>query len=444
MARVISRSIVSRVPWRTTWPVALVWLATRGGLVWLLMDREHSVLGDVRYYRDSLALMGVNGLDQTLVEYPVPGVALVAFPYAIVKLLGHISWYSAVVSGLAVATDAAFIGMLVRARAWGRHDHLWRGITPAEWVWLLGVPALGATTYARFDLVPGILVGVAVLYAGHRPAFAGIMAACATSLKYWPAMVLPALAAPRRSRTRVLAAVAGAGSVLAVGSLAVGGWSRLFSPFTWQGDRGLQIESIAGTPAMVAWALFKRPWHDSYTDYNAWEIFGPGVHLLEWVSRIGTIVVVAALGWLWWQAWRHLDHPRDDEVVDAVVWLVLAAVTAFIVTSKVFSPQYLLWALPAAAGGLAVAHNPDTWRRLLRWSALLVLAMAMTQVFFPLWYGPLLHHNGWSVPTVALLALRNLIVLGLCAAAFRESWRVLHTAHRPSATQATAPGTPRA
>jgi hypothetical protein len=429
---------VSRIPWRSTWPVALIWLATRGGLVWLLMDRERAVLGDVTYYRDSLALMGANGLDHTLVEYPVPGVALVAFPYAIVRMLGHLSWYSAVVSSLAFAADAAFIGMLVRARAWGRHDHAWRGITPAEWVWLLGVPALGATTYARFDLVPGILVGVAVLYAGHRPAFAGVMAACATSLKYWPAMVLPALAAPQRSRSLVLVAVAGAGSALALASLVVGGWSRLFSPFTWQGDRGLQIESIAGTLAMVAWALLKGPWHSAYTEHNAWEVFGPGVHVLEWACRIGALVVVAALGWLWWRAWRHLEHPRDEEVVDAVVWLVLAAVTGFVVTSKVFSPQYLLWALPAAAAGLAVVHNGETWRRLLWWSGLLVLAMAMTQVFFPLWYGPLLRHTGWSVASVALLALRNLTVLGLCVAAFRESWRVLHTAHLPTAPEVTA------
>jgi len=425
----VKRSWIYRIPLRSTWPVALTWLATRGFVVWLLIDREHSVLGDVRYYADSLAAVNGHGLSQTLVEYPVPGALLVAFPYAVVDLLGHLSWYATLVSALAILTDAAFLGMLVRARFWGRHDHSWRGIMAAEWVWLLGVPALGATTYARFDLVPGILVGVAVLYAAHRPGFAGVMAAIATSLKYWPAMVLPALAAPRRSRMRVLTAIAGAGGLLAVASLVLGGWSRLFSPFTWQGDRGLQIESIAGTPAMMAWALFRRPWHTSDTSYNAWEVFGPGVHLLETVCQVGTIILALALGRLWWQAWRHLDHPRDEQVVDAVTWLVLAAVTGFIVTSKVFSPQYLLWALPAAAAGLAVVHDGQTWRRLAWWSGVLVLAMGMTQIFFPLWYTPLIHHIGWTIPYVALLAVRNLIVLGLCFFAFRESWRILQSAH---------------
>jgi len=420
---------MSRGPRISRWPVAAVWLVTRGGLVWLLMTRENSVFGDVDYYRESLDALGAQGLANTLVEYPVPGVALVALPYVVVNLLGHLAWYSAMVAGLAIATDVAFLGMLVRARNWGHHDHVWKGITPAEWVWLLGVPALGATSYARFDLVPGILVGVAVLYAAHRPGFAGVMAACATSLKYWPAMVLPALLAPRASRKRVLTAVAATGGLLAFASLAVGGWARLFSPFTWQGDRGLQIESIAGTPEMVAWAIWHRPWHTRYTTYNAWEVFGPGTHLLVGLCRVASLLLVVALGYLWWQAWRRLTRPDGDEVVDAVIWLSLASVTGFVVTSKVFSPQYLLWMLPAAAAGLAVLHNVESWWRLCRWAGVLVFTMAITQPIFPLWYGPLLDHEPWTLPMVALLTLRNTLVLWLAVQALLEARRVLLTAH---------------
>lgn len=420
------------------WPVWLVWLVTRAGVLVLLATFQDSVLGDLEYYRDSLAALGDKGLDQTLIEYPAPGVALVAIPYAILEWFGRMEWYTTVVPALAVITDGMFLGLLVRARRWGRHDHVWRGLTPAEWVWLLGVPALGATTYARFDLVPGILVGVAVLYAAHRPAFAGMMAAIATSLKYWPALALPAIAAPRRSRMGVLASVAATGGVLALGSVLVGGWHRLFSPFTWQGDRGIQIESIAGTPGMVLWAIFEDPWRTSNTPYNAWEVFGPGVALLEQGTRVLTLVLVLVLGWLWWQAWRHLDHPDDDEVVDAVAWLVLAAVLGFVVSSKVFSPQYLLWALPCAAAGLAVLHNAESWRRMMRWSAVLLVAIAITQPIYPVFYGSLMRHGDWSIPLVALLALRNVLVVWLMVTAFRESWRVLHTAHLPSSESAEA------
>jgi hypothetical protein len=418
------------------WPALLVWLGTRALLIWLLAQREHSVIGDLRYYADSLHDLHAQGVANTLVEYPVPGFALVALPYALLDQLGHVDKYTTLVPALAVLTDLAFLGMLMRARRWGRHDHSRWSVTAAEWVWLIGVPALGATAYARFDLMPGILVGVAVLYAAHRPAFAGVMAACATSLKYWPAMVLPAVAAPRQSRLRVLAGIAVAGGVLAIGSFLAGGWDRLFSPFTWQGDRGLQVESISSTPLMIIWSFAGHPWHVGNTPHNAVEIMGPGVSALEWVCRLATIVVALGLGWVWWTAWRHLEHPGDDEVVDAVVWMALAAVLGFVVTSKVFSPQYLLWALPAAAAGLAVLHDAETWRRLAKWSAWLVLACGMTHVFFPLYYGGLAYHTGWSIATVALLAARNLIIVCLFVAAFREAWRVLHTTHVPRSVAA--------
>lgn len=420
------------------WPALLVWACTRAILVALLATRESGVIGDLRYYADSLHALDTQGVANTLVEYPVPGLALVAFPYAVVDWLGHLELYTRLVPALAILTDLAFLGLLMRARRWGRHDHTRWQITPAEWMWLLGVPALGATAYARFDLVPGVLVGIAVLYAAHRPAFAGAVAACATSLKYWPAMVLPAVAAPRQSRLRALAGIAVAGGVLAVGSLIAGGWDRLFSPFTWQGDRGLQVESIAGTPAMIAWAVSDAPWHVSFTEHNAVEIAGPMVDGLEWVCRLATIVVALALGRLWWTAWRHLEGPQDDEVVDAMVWIALAAVLGFVVTSKVFSPQYLLWALPAAAAGLAILHHADTWRRLAKWSAWLLLATGMTHIFFPLYYGGLAEYTGWTPATVALLAARNLIIVGLFVSAYREAWRVLHTTHVPRSVSARA------
>lgn len=428
------------------WPAVLVWAVTRGLTLWLLVDRERSVTGDVQYYRSSLDALAETGVGQTLVEYPVPGLGLLALPWALLELLGRPGLYAPTVATLALLTDAAFLGLLMHTRRWGRHDHTLAGITTAEWVWLLAVPALGATVYARFDLVPGILVGVAVLYAAHRPAVAAGIAAVATSLKYWPAIMLPSLAALRASRRRVAATVAAVGGVLALASLVSGGWERLFTPFTWQGDRGLQIESVAATPAMIGWALGPGPYSSAYTQHNAWEIFGPGVGLLLWLTRMATIALVVVLGLLWWRAWRSLADPSQGRAVDAVVWLCLAAVAGFIVTSKVFSPQYLLWLLPAAAAGLVAVRDEACWRRLRSWACLLVVATALTQPFFPLWYGPLLDHRESSLQMVALLAVRNALVLWLFLSAVREAWRALSTsAPSPgwsaSTSAANRPGT---
>ena len=60
--------------------------------------------------------------------------------------------YAALVAVFALAADAAFTVLLLSKQPV-------RPVAPRS-RWLLAVPLLGATTYARFDLVPGILAGV--------------------------------------------------------------------------------------------------------------------------------------------------------------------------------------------------------------------------------------------------------------------------------------------
>ena len=64
--------------------------------------------------------------------------------------------YAALLAAFALVADAAFtVPLYCCAGAPGRAGALA--------VWLLGVPLLGATTFARFDLVPGMLAGAALL-----------------------------------------------------------------------------------------------------------------------------------------------------------------------------------------------------------------------------------------------------------------------------------------
>ncbi|HSE70751.1 MAG TPA: glycosyltransferase 87 family protein [Nocardioidaceae bacterium] len=395
---------------------AATWLLTRALVLWLFFGHEAWVTGDVAYFAASLSAVPEVGLEATLVEYPLPGVVLVALPWLVAEWVGAAGVYAFLVMVLALVTDAAFTALL---------HHTGRGRRSAMWTWLLAVPLLGATTYARFDLVPGILAGTALLLLAAHPRVAAVCGAVATGLKFWPALLLPALAAPRRSRGPVLIVVALVGVLLAGASVVVAGWSRLVSPLTWQGERGLQVESVAATPAMLGWAIAPERFTVGFSEFNAFEVHGPGADVLLRLSQLGTLAVVVGLAVLWVRALR-LGDGLDGE---AVTWTCLAAVTGFLVTSKVLSPQYLLWLLPLAAAGLVASGtgsvgDPDAGpsRRLVWWSAALLAATAATHLVFPTFYGGITTHQPWSVWVVALLAARNLVLVWLLVHAAAEAW----------------------
>ena len=98
---------------------------------------------------------------------------------------------------------------------------------------------------------------------------------------------------PIRPATGVAFVVVGFG--LALISLIFGGWSRLISPLTWQSDRGLQIESIWATPLMLARALRPDQWIVDISQYQAYEIFGPGVDAWVMISSIATLLGLALI-----------------------------------------------------------------------------------------------------------------------------------------------------
>ena len=406
----------------------MAWAASRAVLVWLLLGPQQWVSGDVSYFDQSLAGLGRVGVSGTLVEYPVPALAVLAFPWvlgrAVSTALGTGDVYGVMLMLAAAVTDLAFTVALARRGGRSRLGLL---------VWLLAVPLLGVTAYARFDLLPGVLCGLAVLALPGRPRTAAAAVAVATGVKLWPALVIVPLLAvvrPRRPATLVLA---GTGLVLALVSVALGGWGRLVSPLTYQADRGLQIESVLATPAMLGWLSDPARWHVAYAASKAYEVTGPGVGTLLSLSSLLTLAYVGGLVAAWWRLWALRDRARGT----TVLWVAIAAVTGFVVVGKVLSPQYLLWLLPLAAAGLAVEDHA----RLRWWTAGLLAATGLTQVVFPTNYGQitLLGDRAWL--PVAALALRNgLMVLLLVAAAAAVVVGLRRDAQRGIALERQPPG----
>ena len=122
--------------------------------------------------------------------------------------------------------------------------------------WLLFVPLVGPLSYVRFDMLPG---GPGRRRAARRPAPTLGHRRADRAGRGDQALARPADPGLPRRQARPPAGRASpswsSASAWPPISLLAGGMTRLFSPLTWQSDRGLQIESIWSIPLMVARAV---------------------------------------------------------------------------------------------------------------------------------------------------------------------------------------------
>lgn len=276
------------------------------------------------------------------------------------------------------------------------------GSSAGAWYWMCGVPVLGSLTVARLDMIP-VMLSVAALCVAGRGAGRGALLAAAAAVKAWPVTLL-AGTAPWQWR-RVSVAIA---AVLAPLAFFAG---PMMSFLAHQNARGIEIESPVAVPFMI-WRL--AGWHGSVRyEYGAWQLSGEYAGLARDASRLGLILIAAAV-----TAWcaataRGRIRWRPEFAADAP----LAVTLLVLLDSPVLSPQYMLWALGLAAVCLATGRTTQ------RPVALTLLAAALlTVLVFPAGWQGLLRGSAMST---GILAARDAL---LAAAAAASCWRVLSAA----------------
>lgn len=404
------------------WGVGALWLATRLLLVAVWGLLEHEPTGDVFYYHRRISeLMSPDaGLASTLIEYPTPVVWILSLPW----LAG--GGARAVYVGLfVVAMLALDVWLTVLLHRQGTSS-------VAVLFWIVFVPLLGPLALLRFDMIPAVLAGVALLGAARRSTVAGGLVGLGAAIKLWPALLLPALlGGPQRRRPAVLGFV-GVGFGLALVSLLVGGWTRLVSPLTWQSDRGLQVESVWATPVMLTRMTDPQTHPIAMSRYQAFEVFGPGVGFWTSVADVATVVGLLLVLLLFVRVWRSAS---TDTALAAVT--MTAVVGVMIVTNKTLSPQYLLW-LGGPLAVLLLSSGTASVTRTARLLAVGALALvALTHVVYPVMYGDVVYGSPGPRQTVALavLALRNVGLLVLTGLAVGAAWRWSRPSTQARSTQ---------
>lgn len=324
-------------------------------------------------------------------QYP-PAAAFAILSPALLPFLG----YAPAFFTLCLLCDALVLALLLRAGR--RPGHSARG----AWVWVAGVAVLGPTGYARYDVMVTAVAVCALLAGLRRPQLLGALAGFGALLKVWPVLLLIGTERGRATRLAWSAAAATALALLAALSAVLPG---ALDFLTAQRDRGTEVESLGALVFHVARHL---GWDGVVMfSYGSVEFRGPYVPL---VSALALLLSAVAFGWL--LVWRlKAATLRGADLGDAA----FTAVLLFTVTSRVISPQYMIWLVGLAA--VCLLRRSATMTRP---AVLVVAASAVTVLEFPLFFS---HVTASDWLGVTLLAVRNGLLVAATLSACRRLWR---------------------
>jgi hypothetical protein len=240
----------------------------------------------------------------------------------------------------------ALVAVLATARAAGP-DRRWQALMVAL------SPALILNAFVNWDLIAMALTALGIAaWAARRGVWAGVLLGLAVATKFYPLIVLGALlllclrAGRMRDFAKTLAAAALAWLAvnLPVMIAALPGWATFY---VYSKDRGADWGSV--------WYMFEY--------FNLPKLGNYQLSVLNEMSAAALAVAFAAIALL------ALAAPRRPRLPQ-LCFLLLAA---FLMTNKVWSPQYVIWLVP-----LAVLARPRLWPYLL-WQ------LAEVGYFFGIW-----------------------------------------------------------
>jgi hypothetical protein len=298
--------------------------------------------------------------------------------------MGYTSLFS---SEMALALVAA---LLLTALAARRIGGTW--ILPAA-TFAAAAIMLYPVAVTRYDAVVALSLAVAVFCAtlGGRYLFLAYASlGLGTAAKLVPALATLPLATFRRGAARGYAVFFGVLALFLVPALLLAGGGLLVS-LVYHANRGLQVESLAAS------ILMKLGWVDEVVfQYGAFEVRGRGVELVSSLSLpvTGALLLVTAF-------FMYGEYRRGGFEGRALPRYAAALILAFMLGSKVLSPQYVIWLLPLvplSAGGLAGIGV---------FAVFLAACWTTTQVF-PVHYGDLVNLRA---PGPDLLLVRNLLLV---------------------------------
>jgi hypothetical protein len=297
---------------------------------------------------------------------------------------------------------------------------LWRGMGRPIWAagaYAVAILAAGAITANRYDVAVALTLAACLLFLSRRhTSAAGAALGVGVALKLTPGLLLPLVLIVAETRRRALYALA-AFLVFAIVPFLpfLGRFEGLTNVITYHAQRPLQVESVPGTPYLIAGALGK--WGiGTGTSFGSQSLAGPGSVTVARLSVWIGLLLVAGVYLLVWHR-RSLLRAAPEYIPVAA----LAAVLAFTVANKVLSPQFLCWTFPLVA---LVVVGRGTLQRVA--GILTLVAIALTQVEFPKLYWQMV---AFEDGPVAVVVARNVVLVAAAVVAAVAVWKLPERSH---------------
>lgn len=332
-------------------------------------------------------------------EYPPPNGPFVLVPRIFATTFATYSYVFGALMGLLLLA-AAVIGAKVGSAAS-------EGATPAQRndeaqrivVFGLLLLAHGAIAIQRLDAIVALLAILMVRAAvrGDERSL-GFWGGLIGAAKLVPFLLLPVLviASGIRGTKRIGAVTIGAalGLALGLGPMLVLGRESLPLLLSYHSARGLHVESSFGVVYGATKALLGMR-EAGTMDYGSYNFHGPFSQVL---AKAGAVVTLALVGLVGYAAQKPDVTPAQR--TERIVLAALATMTALWLGGKVFSPQYLTWALP-----LAIALPGRSWKHVAMGLGLVLL---LSQIYLRGFYDHV--YMQWPAGVITMVLRLGLLV----------------------------------
>ena len=298
-------------------------------------------------------------------EYPIANLPVILLP----------SFGATGFEGYAFRLGLLMASLLIAAAALAIRAQPGRDVGERWWSMAALLFAQGGLAVQRLDALTAFLLAWTLWAAAERRhATTGVALGLATGVKLLPSLLVPPLALADREawRTRPARLRGALGFAFAV-SMTLGPMllipGALSQVLRYHNARGLHVESTFAT-LLGIWRLLTGTSAAATLSFGSFNLDGPTASGLARVCMPMMVLSFAglALGLL------RAEEPGDDvSRRDRLALTLLAGVAALWLSAKVFSPQYLTWAIP-----LVLAVSGARGRRL---TVLLFAILLVTQIY---------------------------------------------------------------